>query len=215
MNMDTQRGRLYGLTWPSGRISSRYDLATKELKDLGPTSLDGENGKGASYRTICRSLAVNPDDGAVYFTTGDGAILRYDYDRQADRNRQGRQHEEGLLRPLRSDVLRPHGLQLAASRLVSDRRSRSTASTAIRAICSASIREALAWTCSSGSRRCPRNEAACTISSATAISASRSGPTDGRSTTSPAARSTSTAGGWPEKTAPARAKPRDSKTCTW
>ena len=35
---------------------------------------EGENGKGATYRTICRSMAVDPDDGSVYFTTGDGAI---------------------------------------------------------------------------------------------------------------------------------------------
>ena len=81
MNMDVHRGRLYGLTWPSGHFVS-YDLAKKEMKDLGPTCLDGENGRGARYRTICRSLAIDPDDGAVYFSTGDGAILRYDYNRE-------------------------------------------------------------------------------------------------------------------------------------
>ncbi len=81
MNMDVQRGRLYGLTWPSGHFIT-CDEATKELKDLGPTCLDGETGKGDRYRTICRCIAINPDDGAVYFTTGDGAILRYDNDRQ-------------------------------------------------------------------------------------------------------------------------------------
>ena len=80
MNMDGRRGRLYGLTWPTGYFL-RYDLAKKELKDLGPTCLQGENGKGAGYRTICRSLAVDPDDGSVYFTNGDGAIFRYRYDR--------------------------------------------------------------------------------------------------------------------------------------
>jgi hypothetical protein len=82
MNMDTQRGRLYGLTWPTSRFL-RYDLAKKEMKDLGPMALDGENGKGARYRTICRAFAVDPRDGAVYFSNGDGAILRYDYDRDA------------------------------------------------------------------------------------------------------------------------------------
>ncbi|MFA6245046.1 MAG: hypothetical protein WC655_29145, partial [Candidatus Hydrogenedentales bacterium] len=82
MTMDVQRARLYGLTWPTGHFVT-YDVATKEMKDLGAMCLDGENGKGERYRTICRSLAVNPDDGAVYFTTGDGEILRYDYDRQA------------------------------------------------------------------------------------------------------------------------------------
>lgn len=75
-NMDPQRGRLYGLTWPGGRFF-RYDLAGKEMKDLGGFFRDGENGKGDAYRTICRSLAVDPRDGAVYFTTGEGAIHRY------------------------------------------------------------------------------------------------------------------------------------------
>jgi hypothetical protein len=82
MNMDTKRGRLYGLTWPTGCFIY-YDLAAKRLKDLGPTSRQGENGKGEDYRTLCRSLVVDPDEGSCYFTTGDGDILRYRYDRDA------------------------------------------------------------------------------------------------------------------------------------
>ena len=82
MNMDARRGRFYGLTWPTGYFF-RYDLAKKEMKDLGPFFEQGENGKGATYRTICRSLAVDPEDGSVYFTTGEGAIHRYRYDRDA------------------------------------------------------------------------------------------------------------------------------------
>lgn len=82
MNMDAQRGRMYGLIWPTGHFF-RYDLARKEMKDLGPFFEQGENGKGAAYRTICRSLAVDPEDGSVYFTTGEGAIHRYRYDRDA------------------------------------------------------------------------------------------------------------------------------------
>ncbi len=78
MNMDTKRRRIYGLTWPTGRFF-RYDLARKEMKDLGPFFLDGENGMGAQYRTICRSLAIDPRDGSVYFTTGEGVIHRYRY----------------------------------------------------------------------------------------------------------------------------------------
>ncbi len=80
MTMDTRRGRLYGLTWPTGRFIY-YDLATKQLKDLGLTSRQGEDGKGENYRTLCRSLVTDPRDGSVYFTTGDGDILRYSYDR--------------------------------------------------------------------------------------------------------------------------------------
>ncbi len=82
MTMDTARRRCYGLTWPTGYFI-RYDLATKELKNLGKTAREGENGKGESYRTICRSIAVDPRDGSVFFTNGDGDILRYDHARDA------------------------------------------------------------------------------------------------------------------------------------
>jgi hypothetical protein len=82
MTMDTRRGRLYGLTWPSGHFL-RYDLAARELKDLGAVSKEGENGKGDNYRTLCRSLVVDPGDGSLYYTVGDGDIFRYRYDRDA------------------------------------------------------------------------------------------------------------------------------------
>ena len=77
-NMDTRRGRLYGLTWPTGRFL-RYDLKKAELKDLGPVSERGEDGKGPTFRTICRSLVINPEDGSVYFSTSDGKIHHYAY----------------------------------------------------------------------------------------------------------------------------------------
>jgi hypothetical protein len=81
MTMDPKRGRLYGISWPTGYFVT-YDLATKALKDLGPVSLKGEDGKGAEYRTLCRSMVVNPEDGSVYFSTGDGWIFRYRYESQ-------------------------------------------------------------------------------------------------------------------------------------
>lgn len=75
-NMDTRRGRLFGLTWPSG-IFFRCNAATKDMKSFGKMCAEGEDGKGASYRTICRSIAVNPADGSAWFTTSEGAIFRY------------------------------------------------------------------------------------------------------------------------------------------
>ena len=78
MTMDPRRGRIYGLTWPTGCFF-RYDLATKEMKNFGAMCAEGENGKGAAYRTLCRSIVVNPEDGSAYFTTGEGAILHYRY----------------------------------------------------------------------------------------------------------------------------------------
>ena len=82
MNMDGPRGRIYAITWPTGHFL-RYDMARKDMKDLGPFFLDGENGKGASYRTICRSLAIDPADGTVYFSTSEGLIHRYRIDKDA------------------------------------------------------------------------------------------------------------------------------------
>lgn len=75
MNMDARRGRIFGITWPSGYFF-RFDLGTKAMKNFGRVSREGENGKGAEYRTLCRSIAVNPEDGSAWFTIGDGAIIR-------------------------------------------------------------------------------------------------------------------------------------------
>jgi hypothetical protein len=80
MNMDARRGRMYGLTWPSGHFL-RYDLTAKTLKDFGPVSARGEAGEGADYRTLCRCIAVDPDDGTAYFTVSTGEIRRYRCDR--------------------------------------------------------------------------------------------------------------------------------------
>ena len=77
--MDTRRGRLFALTWPSG-IFYRYDLDTRTQKSFGKQCAEGEDGVGASYRTVCRSIAVDLDDGAAYFTTSEGTILRYSAD---------------------------------------------------------------------------------------------------------------------------------------
>lgn len=82
MNMDTRRGRIYGITWPTGYFF-RYDLARREWKNLGLYAQQGESGRGPTYRTLCRSLAVVPEDGSVYFTNADGEILRYVYERDA------------------------------------------------------------------------------------------------------------------------------------
>jgi hypothetical protein len=73
MGMDTIHGLVYGLTWPEGRFF-RFDVRTRRSKDLGLMFEGGELGTGNSYRTICRSLAVDPRDGSVYFTRGEGSI---------------------------------------------------------------------------------------------------------------------------------------------
>jgi len=75
MNMDTKRKMIYGLTWPTGYFF-RYDMQKHEMLDLGSMAGDGENGKGDKFRTVCRSIAVDPEDGAAYFTTSEGTIYR-------------------------------------------------------------------------------------------------------------------------------------------
>lgn len=82
MNMDVKRGRIYGITWPTG-LFVRYDLADKSLRNLGPTADHGEAGRGDTYQTVCRSLAIDPRDGSVYFTNSKGDIFRYRYDSDA------------------------------------------------------------------------------------------------------------------------------------
>jgi len=73
MNMDTQRGLIYGLSWPTG-ILFRYDVARKEMKDLGPFTGKGEDGIGKDFRVVCRSITINSDNGTVYMTNAEGQI---------------------------------------------------------------------------------------------------------------------------------------------
>ncbi|MBI4908832.1 MAG: hypothetical protein HY820_34745 [Acidobacteria bacterium] len=79
LNLDAKHRRLFGLTWPTGNFF-RFDIAKKEFKNFGPYFEKGENGKGNSYRTICRSIAVRPEDGAAWFSRGEGTLFRYDPD---------------------------------------------------------------------------------------------------------------------------------------
>lgn len=81
MNMDTKRGRIFGLTWPSG-IFFRYNLGDHTTKNFGKGCAEGENGKGAAYRTICRSIAVDSESGRAWFSTSEGTI--YCYNPQTD-----------------------------------------------------------------------------------------------------------------------------------
>jgi hypothetical protein len=75
MNMDPKRKRIYALTWPSGRLI-RFALPSGQMDDFRSFFRGGENGAGSDYRTICRSLAIDPRDGSMYFTDGEGTIHR-------------------------------------------------------------------------------------------------------------------------------------------
>lgn len=77
MAIDRDRGYLYALTWPLGKLL-RYDLNTGQLIGLGLTCGRGEAGAvGDDYRVICRSMVVDPGDGTLYVSTAEGDILTY------------------------------------------------------------------------------------------------------------------------------------------
>lgn len=78
MNMDVERGHLYGITWPTGQFV-HYDIQHNTTHNLGPISHRGEAGTpGADFRSLCRSLLVDTSTGMVYFTVAEGDIYAYD-----------------------------------------------------------------------------------------------------------------------------------------
>jgi hypothetical protein len=77
MSMDPERGQIYGITWPKGYFI-HYDLNRDRLTNAGLVSANGEAGiPGEDYRVLCRSMVVDPRDGAVYFSNSEGDILVY------------------------------------------------------------------------------------------------------------------------------------------
>lgn len=77
MTMDCVRGQVYGITWPKGNFV-HYDVNTKVLKNIGQISANGEAGEpGDDFRSLCRSLLVDPNNGTVYFSTSEGDIFSY------------------------------------------------------------------------------------------------------------------------------------------
>jgi DNA-binding beta-propeller fold protein YncE len=77
MAMDRDRGRLYGITWPSGLFIS-YDLSSRKMATHGETARKGEKGTGVDFRVVCRTVAVEPRAGFAFFTNSDGDVMRFD-----------------------------------------------------------------------------------------------------------------------------------------
>jgi hypothetical protein len=78
MTMDREREHIYGITWPKGNFI-HYDVRQNKLKNLGQISGNGEDGiPGNDFRSLCRSLVVDPRDGNVYFSTSEGDIFSYE-----------------------------------------------------------------------------------------------------------------------------------------
>lgn len=77
LEMDRERGQIYCITWPTGYFL-HYNVATGELKNLGPVSVKGEAGiPGDDYRVLCRSMFIDSRDGTVYYSTSEGDIYSY------------------------------------------------------------------------------------------------------------------------------------------
>jgi hypothetical protein len=82
MTMDRDRGHLYGITWPNGNFI-HYDVDENVLKNLGPISHRGEAGTpGNDFRSLCRSLFVDAQNGNVYFSVAEGDIFTYNPETQ-------------------------------------------------------------------------------------------------------------------------------------
>ena len=80
MTMDRTRGHIYGITWPTGQFV-HYNTEQNTLHNLGRISGNGEAGTpGADFRTLCRSLLVDPATGTAYFSTAEGDIFSYQPD---------------------------------------------------------------------------------------------------------------------------------------
>lgn len=80
MVMDTERDQIYGITWPTGNFI-HYDIRDNKLIDKGPISYKGEAGTpGDDFRSLCRSLFVDPKTGNVYFSVAEGDIFSYNPD---------------------------------------------------------------------------------------------------------------------------------------
>lgn len=75
MSVDTQRGVIYGITWPVGYFFC-YDIEKKMWRNLGAVAGPGESIAGADYRVLCRSIAINPESGDAFFTNPEGYIFR-------------------------------------------------------------------------------------------------------------------------------------------
>ena len=78
MTMDRDRGQIFGISWPRGNFI-HFDVNTGVLKSLGQISKNGEAGEpGDDFRSLCRSLLVEPDTGTAYFSISEGDIFSYD-----------------------------------------------------------------------------------------------------------------------------------------
>jgi hypothetical protein len=77
MTMDVDRGNIYCISWPAGNFI-HFNVDSGKMNQLGATAGKGEGGTpGTDFRSLCRSLFVDPRSGTAYFSTADGDIYAY------------------------------------------------------------------------------------------------------------------------------------------
>lgn len=76
MVLDRERSRIFGLTWPSGRLL-RLDLNQGTVVDCGAACGDAEVGLDCA-ETVCRGLVVDPRNGCLYWSRDSGNVMKYD-----------------------------------------------------------------------------------------------------------------------------------------
>ncbi|MBZ4191173.1 hypothetical protein [Niabella beijingensis] len=78
MVMDPLREHIFCITWPAGNFIF-YRVKTGRLLNKGRVNASGEKGMpGDDFRSLCRSLFIDPRDGRVYYSTAEGDICCYD-----------------------------------------------------------------------------------------------------------------------------------------
>lgn len=78
MVMDTQRGHIFGISWPTGKLFY-MDVNSRQFQLFPAVSGNGEAGTpGEDFRSLCRSLLVNPQTGICYFSTSEGTVYQID-----------------------------------------------------------------------------------------------------------------------------------------
>ncbi len=78
VSIDSVRGRLYALTWPSA-IFVYHDIMTGVNKSFGPAVVGHSYVNTVETGGVPRSLAVDPRDGNVYWINMDETLSRYNF----------------------------------------------------------------------------------------------------------------------------------------
>jgi hypothetical protein len=78
LEMDTKRGRLYTLTWPSA-IFIYYDVSTGMKKTFGPSVPGHAYINAVEFGGVPRSLGIDPHTGNVYWWNHGETITCYDF----------------------------------------------------------------------------------------------------------------------------------------